>query len=79
VNAFDSALIPSEADDPNVWRLRGRISEITQAIDKENATLSNLNEEATRLENKRRWVREAVGALELEKSLLQAWINTTQK
>lgn len=79
MNAFDPACIPSETDDPNVWRLQGRISEIAREIDKENAALSNLNEEATRLENRRRWAREAIEALELEKSLLQAWINTTQK
>lgn len=73
----DSATIPAAGDDPTVWRLRARISDISREIDKESAALADIGEQLTRIENKRRWGREAIAAMELERDLLQAWVNTS--
>ena len=74
MSAGDEGAIP---DDPIAWRIQSRVSDIDREIDKENASLSNLNEEIRCLENKRRWVNEALAAKTVERGLLQAWLNTS--
>lgn len=70
----DEGLIPS---DPIAWRIQSRISDISREIDKGNAALADIDDQLTRIENSRRWGREAIAAMELERGLLQAWVNTS--
>lgn len=65
------------SDDPTVGYFRSRISDISREIVKERAALADIDDQLTRIENKRRWGREAIAAMELERDLLQAWVNTS--
>lgn len=70
----DEGLTP---EDPTVWRIQARVRELETEKQTRVRELRDLDEDLARVTNRRRWANEAIAALEVERDLLQAWLNTS--